>query len=170
MGVTVTADELTRILSRPGYAIGDGSGLTRTTAIDTRDAGGYIDTPKRKQPVLWRSERDYMAAVFAECAVRATQRPEYAMLFHIPNENSHRQPGVRGGVPDLMLAVQRGGFGGLFVELKIGSNKPSGKQRDVIAQLRDQGYCCHVIWDSVDEVVEAIEKYLDYPMTKTGKE
>lgn len=170
MGMKFSDQELTAILARPGYAIADGSGLARTLAIGRNPVQGHSATPKPKQPVLWRSERDYMAAVFAECAVRATQRPEYAMLFHIPNENSHRQPGVRGGVPDLMLAVQRGGFGGLFVELKIGSNKPSGKQRDVIAQLRDQGYCCHVIWDSVDEVVEAIEKYLDYPMTKTGKE
>lgn len=160
MGVTVTADELTRILSRPGYAIGDGSGLTRTTAIDTRDAGGYIDTPKRKQPVLWRSERDFMAAVFAECAIRANQQPEYAMLFHIPNENSHRQPGVRGGVPDIFLACQRGRYGGLWIELKTGSGKPSEKQREVISQLRDQGYCCCVIWDSVEEVMQAIEKYL----------
>lgn len=118
-------------------------------------------TPARKAVTMWRTEREYMAAVFQAAQWEALREPAFNLLLHIPNENSHKTPGVKGGVPDLFLAVPRGKFGGLFIELKIASGKPSQKQLDVIYELRIAGYECHIIWDSVDEVITCITAYLN---------
>lgn len=125
------------------------------------------DLRSRKAVTPWHSEKQFQAAVFHAAAWKAINQPEYKMLFHIPNEGSHKQPGVKGGIPDLFLAVPVSGkgdngrcIGGLFIELKIGSNKLSQAQISTIADLRQAGYTVAVIWDSVDEVMEAIASYL----------
>jgi len=117
--------------------------------------------PKRPAVSLWRTEREFQAAVFKAAAWEAVTRPEFNQLFHIANENAHRTPGVKGGVPDLFLAIPRGPYGGLFIELKIADGKPSQKQLGAISDLRDAGYRCHIIWDSVDEVISCIVAYLN---------
>lgn len=118
--------------------------------------------PRRKAVTLWRNEREFQAAVFKAAAWEALRQPAFGLLFHIPNEGSHKQPGVKGGVPDLFLAMPnpQTGKAGLFIELKIGDGKPSRAQLDVMSELRTAGYQCHVIWDSVDEVIETIHGYL----------
>lgn len=116
--------------------------------------------PRRKAVTRWKSEREFQAAVFKATAWEALRQPAFRLLFHIPNEGSHKQPGVKGGVPDLFLAVPSGGKAGLFIELKIGDGKPSRAQLDVMSELRAAGYQCHVIWDSVDQVIETIHGYL----------
>lgn len=109
----------------------------------------------------WRSEREFMAAVIAECDLRAIVTPEYGLICHIPNENSHRQPGVRAGMPDLLLPVARGNFHGWYCELKIQGGKCSAVQRTMHHRLRMEGYRVVTIWDSVDEVMSEIEEYLN---------
>lgn len=118
-------------------------------------------TPKRAAVRMWRTEREFQAAVIQAAQWEALHTPQYNLLFHIPNENSHKTPGVKGGVPDLFLAVPKGKYGGLFIELKTGDGKPSQKQLDTIADLRAAGYACHIIWDSVDEVISRIAAYLN---------
>jgi mRNA-degrading endonuclease RelE of RelBE toxin-antitoxin system len=59
-----------------------------------------------------------------------------------------------------MLMVRRGECGALFIELKAGSGKPSAAQMDMHYRLRREGYRVVMIWDSVDEVMRAIEEYL----------
>ena len=115
---------------------------------------------KRAAVRAWRSEREFQAAVFKAVAWEAVTRPEFNRLFHISNENAHRNPGVKGGVPDLFLPVASGKHHGLFIELKVGSNKASQSQLDAISDLRFNGYACYIIWDSVDEVIDTIAAYL----------
>ena len=63
--------------------------------------------------------------------------PDVDLLYHIPNggrrdakEAAHlKRQGVRAGVPDLCLPVPRGGFHGLYIELKAGQNKPTAHQK-----------------------------------------
>lgn len=75
--------------------------------------------------------------------------PEYKRLFfHIPNGEKRsivtakrlHDAGVVAGVPDLMLALPRRGFGGLFLELKTSRGKLSANQRSMQAELVDAGY------------------------------
>ena len=48
--------------------------------------------------------------------------------------------GVKRGVPDTFLAVARGGYHGLFIELKHGYNKATAEQAWWHGMLRDQDY------------------------------
>jgi hypothetical protein len=93
--------------------------------------------------------------------------PELTMLYHIPNggrrdraeaANLKRQ-GVKAGVPDICLPVARGGFHGLYIELKAGNNKPTEKQETWIFALREQGYQA-VVCNGWDAARETILKYL----------
>lgn len=90
------------------------------------------------------------------------------LLFAIPNGGQRniitakrmKDEGVRSGIPDLFLAVPRGNFHGLFIEMK----KPRGgvvsdNQKACMEMLSANGYCvtvCHGFLDAQ----EAIKGYL----------
>ena len=70
--------------------------------------------------------------------------------------------GVKSGVPDLHLAAMRGGYGGLYVEMKKAdhSNDESPAQQAMRARLEAAGYRVCVCYGAV-EAIEAIERYLE---------
>jgi hypothetical protein len=89
--------------------------------------------------------------------------PELGMLYAIPN-GGDRHPvvaakmkaeGVRAGVPDYCLPVARGGYHGLYIELKTPTGYPSREQRAWIAALREQGYRAEVCrgWEAAWDVI-----------------
>ena len=93
--------------------------------------------------------------------------PQLRLLHHIPNGGSRMKAeagrlkamGVKAGVPDLFLPVARGGFHGLYIELKrLESGKASAVQRRWMEALRAEGYAVELCrgW------VAASEKILDY--------
>ena len=85
----------------------------------------------------------------------AGRRPELGLLFAIPNGGARsavtgmrlKEEGVRRGVPDMMLPVARGGFHGLFIELKAGGKaRPTKEQVLWLTALAERGYravVCH---------------------------
>ena len=99
------------------------------------------------------------------------QYPQYRKCyFAIPNENSRadssaisgairKAMGVTKGVADTFMAVQKGDYGGLFIEFKTatGTQSPDQKQWEVIIQ--NQGYLYRVI-RSLDEFKELVIWYL----------
>lgn len=62
--------------------------------------------------------------------------PELALLYHIPNERyctpvqgkQLKRAGVRSGVPDLCLPAPRGGYHGLYIEMKTEKGRTSHEQ------------------------------------------
>jgi hypothetical protein len=92
--------------------------------------------------------------------------PEFA-LAALPNGGARdmitgarlKAEGVRRGLPDLFLATARRHYAGLFLELKIGSNKPSPDQRAFIDHLNQAGYRAVVHW-SADDAIAEIKAYL----------
>jgi len=73
--------------------------------------------------------------------------------FHIANERkTHpmrglllKRMGVLSGVSDIFVAIPKGGFHGLFLELKAGNNKLSEHQRLFLDKMNQNGYlaiCC----------------------------
>ena len=100
--------------------------------------------------------------------------PELALLYHIPNGGKRdaktatilKRQGVKAGVPDLHLPVARGGYHGLYIELKVGDNTTTKKQKDWIRELNKQGYLAVVCygWD------EAAKQLLDSLETGTATE
>lgn len=123
--------------------------------------------PVDKRPVH-RSEHQEQADVVTwwGMACAGYNLPRIA-LFAIPNGGARdmitgsrlKAEGVRRGVFDLCLAAARGRFHGLYLEMKVGSNKPSPEQRDFERHLLEQGYQASVHWNA-GEAIDAIKAYL----------
>lgn len=117
----------------------------------------------------WRNERQFMAAVISQCDGLAKYIPAYADVYHVSNENAHRQPGVRAGVPDLQLdegrydPVAACTYHGWRCELKILGGNLSDAQESRIAKLKANGYYVSVVWESVRDVMDSLEWYLGLP-------
>ena len=122
------------------------------------------------------TEHTEQAAVIEWKLTMMGRYPELELLHAIPNgaklsyarnskgERYSREAGklideglVR-GVPDLSLPVGRGGYFGLYIEMKIKGNKTSPEQEYFIELLRAQNYCVRVCYGAD----EAIREFLDY--------
>lgn len=73
--------------------------------------------------------------------------------------NHMKAEGMKKGIPDLSLPVARRGYHGLFIEMKIGYNKPTDEQKDFMAFAESEGYLDKVCYSS-DEAIETLEWYL----------
>lgn len=96
-------------------------------------------------------------------------------LFAIPNgsyksrtaASSFKREGLRAGVPDLMLPVARGGYHGLFIEMKRTKGSVTSKeQKSWHKYLNGQGYLC-VVCKGFEEAKAVIECYLADAMSMT---
>jgi hypothetical protein len=104
---------------------------------------------------------------WAESCVRLKIHPELKLLHAIPNGGSRdireaknlKRQGVKAGVPDLCLPVPKGAYHGLYIEMKVGRNKPSAKQKEWLAALAANGYAACVCYGAA-EARRYIEKYL----------
>lgn len=114
------------------------------------------------------TEEAEQAAVFEWAQLMQPQFPELADLFHIPNGGYRpimtaaklKAQGVKPGVPDLCLPVARGGYHGLWIELKRRrSGKVSPHQQDWLTELRFQGYRAEIAHGS-EEACGIIYSYL----------
>jgi hypothetical protein len=91
------------------------------------------------------------------------QYPELKLMYHIPNEGKRsrstgarmKREGLKPGVPDICLPVPRGGFHGLYVEMKVGRNKTTDNQDFWLEALKKQGYSTAVCygWESASKVI-----------------
>ena len=67
--------------------------------------------------------------------------------------------GARAGTPDMFLAVARGGYHGLWIELKTKTGIVSDAQKQFLLMLKNHGYCA-VIMRGFDDAKHMIEDYL----------
>ena len=95
------------------------------------------------------------ATLFSWAQMRTYWYPELTLMFHIPNGGKRskaeagrfRAEGVKSGVPDICLPVARGGYHGLFIELKRQHGNTTTKNQDTwLADLREQGYATAVAY------------------------
>lgn len=152
--MNISTKDFTRILNQPGYEVLNGS--------FSPSSSGALPVLDRQKPTvsLWGSERDFARAVAAERDIRAVLVPEYRLLHHVSNENSHREPGVLAGIPDWDWPIARGGYHGFRLEIKVGKNQLSPMQVAVMDLLRAEGHYCAVVWDSLEQVFDLCEAYL----------
>lgn len=107
------------------------------------------------------SEAQEQQAVIEWCAWKRIP------VFHIPNGGSRdkreaanlKRQGVQPGVPDLFVPVARGGWHGLFVEMKTAKGRASPKQREWLELLSAQGYLVKVCRGS-EEAIRVIGAYM----------
>lgn len=111
--------------------------------------------------------------LFQWAMLEERQYPELALLHHIPNGGkrnareaaSLKKQGVKSGVPDLSLPVARGGYHGLYIELKVGKNKTSDNQNKWLEMLMKQKYYVSVCY-GWRQAADILEQYLSKPETK----
>ena len=113
--------------------------------------------------------------VFLWASMEERAYPELAMLYAIPNGGKRaiktavalKKQGVKRGVPDMCLPVSRGGYHGLYIELKRQKGGTvSETQKSWIAALNTQGYKA-IICHGAEEAIEQIRGYLCHTSTKT---
>ena len=106
------------------------------------------------------SESGHAKALMCWAALNINQYPELKWLAHIPNggwrdavtANNLKAEGVKAGLLDYFLAIKRGPYSGLWLELKRPGTKDkrvgvvSKDQEEWIDHLRSQGFVvvvCH---------------------------
>ena len=102
------------------------------------------------------------------------QYPKYAKcLFSIPNGahlagdarlraikmNNLKASGLVPGVSDLMLMIHKGGWHGLFIEMKVKGGKLSDSQKEFMTVATAMGYQAVVCY-GFNEAKDAINNYL----------
>lgn len=113
------------------------------------------------------SEDDEQEKVFQWKQLQLRAHPELKSLHHTPNGGSRnrleavklKRMGVLAGIPDIELNVSRGGYHGLFIEMKVGMNKPTENQVEMMGELIARGYKCAICW-SGDDAIDVIKEYL----------
>lgn len=106
--------------------------------------------------------------LFQWARAESGKHPELVLMYHIPNEGKRSRTGgkravaegLKSGVPDICLPVARGGYHGLYIEMKRQQGSyATQKQREWIEALREQGYRAEVC-RGFDEASELILAYL----------
>ena len=108
------------------------------------------------------SEDEEQAAVIEYCDLMRVP------IVHIPNEGKRsaayaakmKRMGLRNGFPDLFVTEARGGFHGLFIELKAEGGRTSPDQKMWIAKLNSKGYLARVCVGA-DAAITEIQKYME---------
>ena len=119
------------------------------------------------------SESNEQISLFEWCEYSLGKYPELQLLFHIPNGGYRttatagrmKAEGVKSGVPDLMLPVSKGGYHGLFIEMKAGKNKTTSNQEKWLHNLSVQGYLTLVCY-GWEEAAKSLADYLNGEFTK----
>lgn len=112
--------------------------------------------------------------LFNWVAFASHAEPELDLLYHIPNGGKRNQKeafnlkrqGVRAGVPDLCLPVARGKFHALYIEMKVGKNKPTKNQKEWMRKLNEQGNLAIVCY-GWEEASAVLTKYIKLQSDET---
>ena len=105
--------------------------------------------------------------LFSWAALNLGRWPELELMHHIPNGGKRTKTeaarfkamGVKRGVSDIFLPVARGGFHGLYIELKAKDGKVDAAQKEWIEAVRKQGYCGAVCFGG-GLAADLIKRYL----------
>ena len=113
-------------------------------------------------------EEDEQMALFEWAEYAKCKYPELKYMFHTPNGGKRdiaeavrfKKMGVKSGVPDIFLPCARGGYHGLWIEMKSSRGKITENQNEFISAMKEAGYKCKIC-RSCDSAIKAIKTYLD---------
>jgi len=140
-----------------------------TDHMSRAKTGFQPDKHPKPKKITCPSEHEEQKALFYWASVMLHRYPELKLLHAIPNGGLRNKvvaaklkaEGVKPGVPDVCLPIPRGGFHGLYIEMKIIKGYKISDDQDWWAvKLRDQGYKARLC-RGCKEAIEVIEKYLD---------
>lgn len=121
-----------------------------------------------KVPKTTIKESQEQAYLFNWAKWNAAQFPELDAMFAIPNGAGKlskqtcaklKRTGLKAGVPDIFLPAIRGGYGGMFIELKSMTGTVQDNQKEWHIKLSQLGYYCIVARGWI-AAMESILKYL----------
>tara|TARA_Y100000401_G_scaffold63870_1_gene50745 strand:+ start:2281 stop:2667 length:387 start_codon:yes stop_codon:yes gene_type:complete len=69
------------------------------------------------------------------------------------------------GFPDLQITEARGGYFGLFIEIKTNKGRATSYQTEWIKDLKERGYAAYIC-KGIDETIETIDSYMSQTKTK----
>ena len=132
-----------------------------------------MDSLRRKPVTLDTvSEAQEQTAVMTWARYNERRYPMLKWLHHIPNGGMRstmkavrlKAEGVRPGVSDLCLPVPRGGYHGMYIEMKRPdhSNGPTSDQKDWLDYFNRAGYRAVVCY-GYEEAVKEIQRYYGVP-------
>ena len=89
------------------------------------------------------------------------------LIWHNCNEGKRspvtgrrlKRAGLKRGVPDITCAIPAHGFHGFYIEMKVGSNKPSVEQKEMMRDLFSMGYKVMVCY-SAEEAIRELRDYI----------
>ena len=125
---------------------------------------------------MTRTESAEQQTIFEWSRLNYAKYPELEYLFFaVPNGGSRhkleayslKRQGVKSGISDMTIQVARGGYHGLWIELKVGKNRASENQEKFINEIKKQGYYAEVIWGA-ENAIDLIKKYLDGKLKKNS--
>jgi len=113
-------------------------------------------------------EHEEQVALFKWARLQEKKFPELACLYAIPNAGKRsiaaakymKAEGLKSGVSDVHLPVSKGCFIGLWIEMKVDSNKPTENQWDWINKMQHAAHHVAVCY-SFEEAKCVIEWYLN---------
>ena len=79
--------------------------------------------------------------------------------------NKAKATGYVRGFPDLVIYEAKGGFFGLFLEIKTLKGYPTTEQKQWIVDLTERGYMAKCI-KGIDAIIKQIDEYLTFAPTK----
>lgn len=119
------------------------------------------------------TEEEEQIWLFSWASLNLGRWPELGLMHHIPNGGKRSKPeaarfkamGVKRGVSDIFLPVARGGYHGLYIELKAKDGKVEKEQKEWIDAVRKQGYCGAVCYGGF-EAANLVEAYMKGEVAK----
>ena len=119
------------------------------------------------------TESEHQILVMQWAKLSEGKYPELELLHHIPNGGQRsittatrlKKEGVKAGVPDLFLPVARGGYHGLYIEMKKEGGRLSNNQKYWIKKLKEQDYNVEVCL-GFEEAKNELSKYIEWPKGK----
>ena len=105
--------------------------------------------------------------VFEWATLNSGRYPELKFIYHVANEGKRtarygaelKRMGLKNGVPDIVLPAPRGNYHGLYIEMKVGRNRPTDAQREFLEFLKSQNYATSVCYGA-DAAIDLIKAYL----------
>lgn len=85
---------------------------------------------------------------------------DHGVKLHIKSAVNLKARGVAAGIPDVCLPVPRGGYAGLWIELKSRHGELSSSQRSWREILESYGHM-YVVARALGDAVQAITQYLN---------
>lgn len=158
--------------------------MTRVTNRELWNAGALYGDPaligarepgakRQRKPGTVTEWHEQQAVIQWWDSYSQTKGIDYRLLFSVPNGvKLGRDPksrmvemvmlkktGLRPGVSDLVLAIARKQYHGLYGEMKSMEGRPSSDQIEFAELVTEQGYL-HAFWYGASEAIEAIKGYL----------